>query len=62
MHNTRACCKYEKDGSEKANFCVAKKGRKKYNPTKQYFAQLSKKSDKLKKAIKKQTPKSKKRR
>jgi hypothetical protein len=58
-HNTRDCCKY--DGTEKAHFCNAKKGRKKPNPAKQSFAQLSKKLDKLKRAIKKQSAKSKKR-
>jgi hypothetical protein len=36
---------------------VTKKGTKKTNPTKQSFAQLSKKLDKLEKAIKKQDPK-----
>jgi hypothetical protein len=32
MHNTRDCGKYEKDGSEKVDFCATKKGRKKPNP------------------------------
>ncbi len=59
-HNIRDCCKYEKDRSEKAHFCTAKKGGKKPNPTKQSFAQLSKKLDKLEKVIKKQSTKSKK--
>jgi hypothetical protein len=31
MHNTKDCCNYVKDGSEKANFHAAKKGRKKPN-------------------------------
>jgi hypothetical protein len=60
MHNTRDCCKYEKDKMEKAEFCAAKKGGKKSNPAKQSFAQLSEKLDKLEKAIKKQSAKSKK--
>jgi hypothetical protein len=38
MHNTKDCCKYEKDGSEKANFHATKKGRKKPTPAKQSFA------------------------
>ncbi len=42
IHNTRDCCKYEKDGKEKANFCNRKKGRKKPNPSKNSFAQMSK--------------------
>jgi hypothetical protein len=25
-HNTHECCRFEKDGKEKANFCTAKKG------------------------------------
>jgi hypothetical protein len=28
MHNTRECCRFEKDGKEKSNFCTAKKGGK----------------------------------
>ncbi len=51
---------YEKDGMEKANFCATKKGRKKPNPARQSFTQLSKKLDKLEKAIKKQSAKYKK--
>ncbi len=42
-HNTRNCRRFEKDGTEKANFRAAEKGGKKPNPTKQSFAQLSKK-------------------
>ncbi len=60
MHSTRDCCKYEANGMKKANFGAAKKGTKKPNPTKQSFAQLSKKLDKLEKAIEKQNAKSKK--
>ncbi len=58
----RDCCKYEKDGSEKANIHVAKKGKKKPNHAKQSFAQMSKKLEKLEKAIKKQSAKLKNRR
>jgi hypothetical protein len=50
------CCKYEKDRSEKANFCATKKSRKKPNPTKNSFAQMSKKLEKLEKAIKNNVP------
>jgi hypothetical protein len=42
-HATKDCRKYEKDGMAKANFCTTKKAGKKSNPTKQLFAQLSKK-------------------
>jgi hypothetical protein len=51
MHNTKDCCRYEKDGKEKSNFYAAKKGGKKLNPARQNFAQLSKKLDKLEKAL-----------
>jgi hypothetical protein len=61
MHNTRDCHKYEKDGSEKTNFRATKKGGKKPNPTKNSFAQMNKILEKLKKAIKKQAAKLKKR-
>jgi hypothetical protein len=60
-HNTNHCCKYEKDGSEKVNFCTAKKGEKKPNPAKNSFAQMSEKLEKLEKAIMKQCTKLKKR-
>jgi hypothetical protein len=53
MHNTRDCCRFEKDRKEKSNFCAAKKGSKKANPINQNFAQLSKKIEKLKNALKK---------
>ncbi len=46
----------------KANFCTTKKAGKKPNPAKKSFAQLSKKSDKLEKTLKKASHKSKKRR
>jgi hypothetical protein len=39
MHNMKDCCKYEKDGIEKADFHAAEKGRKKPNPARQSFAQ-----------------------
>ncbi len=56
-YNTCDCRWFEKDGTEKPNFCAAKKGGKKPNPTKQSFAQLSKKLDKLEKVIKKKDTK-----
>jgi hypothetical protein len=37
-HNTRDCHRFEKDGTEKSDFCAAKKGGKKPNPTKQSVA------------------------
>ncbi len=60
MHNTRHCCKYEKNRLEKADFHAAKKGGKKPNTTRNSSSQMSKKLGKLKKAIKKQCTKSKK--
>ncbi len=59
MHNTKNCCRYEKDEKKKPKFCAAKKGSKKNNPVKQNFAQLSKKLDKLEKALKKLSKKAK---
>jgi hypothetical protein len=53
-HNTRDCCKYNKDGKEKSNFCAAKKAG-------QNFTQLSKKLDRLEKTLKKLSKSSKKR-
>jgi hypothetical protein len=47
---------------EKSDFRAAKRGGKKPNPTKQSFAQLSKKLDKLEKVIKKKDTKKRKRR
>jgi hypothetical protein len=61
MHNTRDCCRFEKDGTGKSNSRAAKKGRKKPNPAKQSFTQLSEKLDKLKKVIKKKDTKKRKR-
>jgi hypothetical protein len=52
MHNTKECRRYEKHGKEKSDSHAAKKGGKKTNPVKQNFAQLSKKLDKLEKALK----------
>ncbi len=46
-HNTKDCRKYEKEGTEKGDFCAAKKGGKKPNPTCHSFTQLSKKLEKL---------------
>ncbi len=59
-HNTKDCCRYEKDEKEKSNFHAAKKGGKKTNPKKQNVVQLSKKLDKLEKALKKLSKKPKK--
>jgi hypothetical protein len=32
MHNTRDCHRFEKNGKEKPNFCVSKKGKRKVIP------------------------------
>jgi hypothetical protein len=61
MHATKDCCKYEKDGTAKANLHATNKAGKKPNPAKQSFAQSSKKLDKLEKTLKKASHKSKKR-
>jgi len=61
-HNTCNCCRFEKDGTEKTDFRAAKKGEKKPNPTKQSFALLSEKLDKLEKVLKKRDTKKRKRR
>jgi hypothetical protein len=61
-HNTHNCHRFEKDGTEKSNFCAVKKGGKKSNPMKQSFTQLSKKLDKLEKVLKKKDTKKRKRR
>jgi hypothetical protein len=53
MHNTCDCHRFEKDEKEKSNFCAAKKGSKKANPVNHNFMQLSKKIEKLEKALKK---------
>jgi hypothetical protein len=62
MHNTRDCRKFEKDGKEKSNFHATKKVGKKGNPVNHNFAQLTKKIEKLKKALKKSSKKAKKHR
>jgi hypothetical protein len=61
-HNTCDCHWFEKDGTGKLDFSATKKGGKKPNPTKQSFAQLSNKLDKLEKVIKKKDTKKRKRR
>ncbi len=38
-HNTKDCHRYKKGRMKKADFCAAKKGRKKPNPAKQSFVQ-----------------------
>jgi hypothetical protein len=53
MHNTRDCCRFEKDEKEKSKFHATKKGDKKANPVNQNFTQLTKKIKKLEKALKK---------
>jgi hypothetical protein len=50
-HNTHDCCRFEKDKKGESNFCATKKGRKKGNPVNHNFAQLTKKIEKLKKAL-----------
>jgi hypothetical protein len=61
-HNTHDCRRFEKDRTEKSSFRAAKKGGKKSNPVNQNFAQLTKKIEKLEKALKKSGNKGKKRR
>ncbi len=60
-HNTRDCCRYKKDGTEKSSFHAAKKGGKKNYPVNQNFAQLTDKNDKLERVLKKSGNKGKKR-
>ncbi len=60
-HNTGECRNYEKDRTEKASFRAAKKGKKKSYPANQNFAQLTKKVEKLEKALKKSGKQDKKR-
>jgi hypothetical protein len=62
LHNTRDCCRYEKDGTEKSSFHAAKKSGKKNYPVNQNFSQLTKKIEKLEKALKKSGKKGKKHR
>ncbi len=52
-HTTPECCKYEKVGSEKSSFRAVKKSSKINYPVNQNFAQLTKKIEKLEKALKK---------
>ncbi len=59
-HNTRECCRFEKDGKEKSDFRATKKGSKKGDLVKRNFAQLIKKIEKLEKALKKSGKKGKK--
>ncbi len=61
-HNTCDCHRFEKERKEKSNFCATKKGKKKGNPINHNFAQLTKKIDKLEKALKKSGKKGQKRR
>jgi hypothetical protein len=51
-HSTNECRKYEKDGTEKSSSRSAKKGSKKSYASKQNFAQLTKKIEKIEKALK----------
>ncbi len=61
-HSTGESCNYEKDGTEKSSFRAAKKTRKRSYPSNQNFAQLTKKIEKLEKALKKSGKNGKKRR
>jgi hypothetical protein len=61
MHNTYDCRRFEKDGKEKSDFHAAKKGGEKGNPVNQNFVQLTKKIEKLKKALKESVKKGQKR-
>ncbi len=61
-HSTNKCHKYEKDGTVKSSYRSAKKGGKKGYASKQNFAQLTKKIEKLEKALKKSAKLGKKRR
>jgi hypothetical protein len=60
-HMTHDCRRYEKDGTEKSSFHATKKGGKKNHPVSQNFAQLTKKTNKLEKALKKSGKKGKRR-
>ena len=51
-HNTRDCRRFDKDRKEKSDFCATKKGEKKGNPVNHNFAQLTKKMERLEKALK----------
>jgi hypothetical protein len=52
---------YDRDRKEKVNFCATNKVKKKPNPARQNFVQLSKKLDMLENTLKKASKKSKKR-
>jgi hypothetical protein len=60
-HNTRDCCRFEKDRKEKSNFRAAKKGIYISNPVNQNFVKLTNKIEKLEKALKKSGEKGQKR-
>jgi hypothetical protein len=60
MHNTRECCRFEKEGKETSDFRATRKGGRKGNPINHNFAQLTKKIEKLEKALKKSSKKGKK--
>jgi hypothetical protein len=59
-HNTCDFCRFETDRKGKSDFRAAKKGGKKGNPVNHNFAQLTKKTEKLKKGLKKSGKKGKK--
>jgi hypothetical protein len=52
-HNTRDCCRFQKDGKKTSSFHATKKSGYKSNPVNQNFAQLTDKIEKLEKALKK---------
>ncbi len=52
-HNTRDCCRFDRNRKEKSNFCAAKKDERKGNPVNQNFVQLTKNIKKLEKVLKK---------
>jgi hypothetical protein len=60
MHNTCDCHSFEKDRKEKSSFRATKKGGYKSNPVNQNFAQVTDKTKKLEKALKKSGKKGKK--
>ncbi len=59
--NTHDCRRFKKDGKEKSKFGAAKKGGEKANPLNQNFVQLTKKIERLEKALKKSGKKAQKR-
>ncbi len=61
MHNTRECCRFEKDGKEKSDFRTTKKDGKNNYPVKNNFTQLTEKIKKLEKVLKNSGKKGKKR-